>query len=170
MVSGLVEGGVRFVVIGGVAGAAHGSRRLTDDLDICYEPSQENRKRLAARLGLWRAYPRGVELSLPFVLDEVTLHRSPMLTLRTDEGDLDCFIAVKGVGVYSDVAAASDPANVGALQFRVLSLPALIKAKRAAGRPKDQEALLELEALQELAPRPRGAAANSRPRRHPPDS
>jgi hypothetical protein len=153
MVAGLVAGEVRFVVIGGVAGAAHGSRRLTDDLDICYEPSPENRKRLAARLGLWHAYPRGVELGLPFVLDEVTLYRCPMLTLRTDEGDLDCFIGVKGVGTYSVVAAASDAATVGGLEFRVLSLPALIKAKRAAGRPKDQEALLELEALAELGRR-----------------
>lgn len=153
MVAGLTDAGVRFVVIGGVAGAAHGSRRLTDDLDICYDPDLENRRRLANRLGLWHAYPRGVELGLPFVLDDVTLHRSPMLTLRTDEGDLDCFTAVKGVGVYSDVAAASDAVTVGALEFRVLSLPALIKAKRAAGRPKDQEALLELEALAALSSR-----------------
>src|SRR4029077_1427103 len=130
---------VRFVVIGGVAGAAHGSRRLTGDLDICYEMNDENRKRLAARLGLWHAYPRGVELGLPFVMDEVTLYRSPMLTLTTDEGDLDCFDGVKGVGTYKDVAAASDPARVGSVEFRVLSLPALIQAKRAAGRPKDQE-------------------------------
>jgi len=158
MVAGLVDGGVRFVVIGGVAGAAHGSRRLTDDLDICYEPSQENRRRLAARLGLWHAYPRGVELGLPFVMDDVTLDRSPMLTLRTDEGDLDCFTGVKGVGTFKDVAAASDPARVGSVEFRVLSLPALIKAKRAAGRPKDQEALLELEALAALTSSPRYSA------------
>lgn len=151
MVSGLTESEVRFVVIGGVAGVAHGSRRVTNDLDICYDPNTENRRRLAARLGRWHAYPRGVELSLPFVLDEVTLFRAPMLTLRTDEGDLDCFTGVKGVGTYDVVAALSEPVNVGALQFRILSLAALIKAKRAAGRPRDHEALLELEALATLS-------------------
>jgi hypothetical protein len=31
--------------------------------------------------------------------------------------------------------------------IRVLDLPALIRAKRAAGRPKDLEAVAELEAL-----------------------
>ena len=150
MVSGLVESEVRFVVIGGVAGAAHGSRRVTNDLDICYDPEVENRRRLATRLGLWHAYPRGVEPGLPFVMDEVTIHNAPMLTLRTDEGDLDCFSWVHGVGLYEDVAAASEPVSVGEVRFRVLSLAALIKAKKAAGRPKDQEALLELEALVKL--------------------
>lgn len=151
MVSGLTESEVRFVVIGGVAGVAHGSRRVTNDLDICYDPDLENRRRLSARLGRWHAYPRGVELGLPFVLDEVTLFRAPMLTLRTDEGDLDCFTWVNGVGTYTEVVASSQPVSVGEVQFRILSLAALIKAKRAAGRPKDQEALLELEALAKLS-------------------
>ena len=81
-----------------------------------------------------------MELSLPFVFDEVTLFPAPML-LRTDEGDLDCFTGVKGVGTYDHVVGSSEPVSVGDLQFR---------AKRAAGRPKDQEALLELEALASL--------------------
>ncbi|HEX4560711.1 MAG TPA: hypothetical protein VH113_02670 [Gemmatimonadales bacterium] len=155
MVAGLVDSEVRFVVIGGVAGAAHGSRRVTDDLDICYEPSLENRRRLAIRLGRWHAYPRGIEPGLPFIMDEVTLHHTSMLTLRTDQGDLDCFISVPGVGSYAEVAGSSEPVNVGDVRFRVLTLAALIRAKRAAGRPKDQEALLELEALATIAkPRP----------------
>jgi len=33
------------------------------------------------------------------------------------------------------------------VRFRVLDLPSLIKAKRAAGRPRDFEHLPELEAL-----------------------
>jgi hypothetical protein len=142
---------VRFVVIGGVAGAAHGSRRVTDDLDVCYEPAPENRRRLATRLGLWHAYPRGIEPGLPFVMDEATLHNASMLTLRTDEGDLDCFMSVYGIGTYREVLASSEPVHVGELEFRVLSLQGLIKAKRAAGRPKDLEALLELEALATIA-------------------
>jgi hypothetical protein len=84
-------------------------------------------------------------------MDEVTLHHTSMLTLRTDQGDLDCFISVRGVGSYAEVAEASEPVNVGDLRFRVLTLSALIRAKRAAGRPRDQEALLELEALARLS-------------------
>lgn len=39
---------------------------------------------------------------------------------------------------------------VGETEFRVLNLPSLIDAKRAANRPKDREHLIELEALQRL--------------------
>ncbi|MGH2669414.1 MAG: hypothetical protein ACRDH5_09935 [bacterium] len=48
---------------------------------------------------------------------------------------------------YNDVAGASEEVSMPPLRFHVLGLPALVKAKRAAARPKDKEALLELEAL-----------------------
>lgn len=150
MVTGLVQARVRCVVIGGVAATAHGSRRVTTDLDICYDPTPHNRARLAGLLANWHPYPRGVEPGLPFVMDAVTLARSPILTVTTDEGDLDCLDAVKGVGPYPAVAGASESVTVADVTFRVLRLPALIKAKRATGRPKDREALLELGALSEL--------------------
>jgi predicted nucleotidyltransferase len=60
-------------------------------------------------------------------------------------------MSVYGIGTYREVLASSEPVHVGELEFRVLSLQGLIKAKRAAGRPKDLEALLELEALATIA-------------------
>lgn len=150
MVAGLVHARVHFVVIGGVAATAHGSRRVTNDLDICYAPTPKNRARLAEVLGGWHAYLRGVEPGLPFVMDALTLERSPILTLTTDEGELDCLDEVKGVGSYRAVARASEKVTAGEVTFAVLKLPALIRAKRATGRPRDREHLLELEALAEL--------------------
>ena len=41
MVRGLTRKKVRFVVVGGVAAAAHGSSRITNDLDICYDASDK---------------------------------------------------------------------------------------------------------------------------------
>ncbi|NJK31889.1 MAG: hypothetical protein HC927_05455 [Deltaproteobacteria bacterium] len=38
----LVDAGVEFIVIGGVAAAAHGAVRTTLDLDIVYARSPEN--------------------------------------------------------------------------------------------------------------------------------
>jgi hypothetical protein len=154
MLAGLTRAPVRYVVIGGVAATAHGSVRVTNDLDICYDPAPDNQTRLARLLAGWQAYPRGADPGLPFIMDEVTLSRAPVLTLTTIEGDLDCFDAVAGVGGYPAVESAAEPVVVDAVAFRVLSLTALIKAKRAAGRPKDQEALLELEALRELGRKP----------------
>ena len=52
-----------------------------------------------------------------------------------------------GGGTYEDVEPNTAWLPVFGRQVRVLSLPALIRAKRAAGRPKDLEAIAELEAL-----------------------
>ena len=38
----LVEGRVRFVVIGGLAAQAHGSPLITEDLDICFDLDLES--------------------------------------------------------------------------------------------------------------------------------
>lgn len=48
---------------------------------------------------------------------------------------------------YPDAVAESELVTIGAIEFRVLTLPALIAAKRAAGRPRDIEHLIELEGL-----------------------
>lgn len=44
----LTGAGVEFIVIGGVAGALHGSTLLTQDLDVVYARNPENIRRLAA--------------------------------------------------------------------------------------------------------------------------
>ena len=41
---------VAFIVIGGAAAIAHGSARLTQDLDIVYDRSRDNMDRLVAAL------------------------------------------------------------------------------------------------------------------------
>ncbi len=150
MIRGLNKASVRFVVIGGVAGVAHGSSRVTNDLDICYDLASDNRTQLAQLLIDWETYLRGVEAGLPFILDARTLADSAVLTLITREGDLDIFARVEGVGDYAACRARSESVLVEDLEFAVLDLPALIAAKRAASRPKDIEALRELEALLEL--------------------
>jgi hypothetical protein len=150
LIEGLNEAGVRYVVIGGVAATAHGSVRVTDDLDICYENTVKNREALAQLLVEWNAYLRGVEPGLPFILDVRTLQDLEVLTLTTSEGHLDLFQCVQGVGDYAACAGRSESIPVGDVVFAVLGLPALIDAKRATGRKKDAEHLLELEALLEL--------------------
>lgn len=148
MLAGLTKGKVRFVVVGGVAAAAHGATRVTNDLDICYDAmDQKNLIALAALLAKWRAYPRGVEAGLPFIMDDRTLRGAPVLTLTTVEGDIDVLDRIAGVGDYGAVRKRSEKIEALGVKFRVIDLPSLIKAKRAAGRPRDHEHLPELEAL-----------------------
>lgn len=146
---GLNEAGVRYVVVGGVAANAHGSPRITMDADICYDSAADNRERLAKRLADWQAYVRGVEPGLPFFMDARTLRDVPILTLVTDVGDVYVMDRVAGVGEYAKVLECSVEVTVVDVPVRVLALDALIAAKRATGRRKDQESLLELEALRE---------------------
>jgi predicted nucleotidyltransferase len=147
MVGRLVQAEVRFVVVGGLAMRAHGSGRLTEDLDICYDTAPDNLLRLADTMAGWNAYVRGVARGLPFLMDVRTLRTTPVMTLVTDHGDIDIMDAVAGVGGYAEALAQSVRVESGGVPFRVLDLPALIRAKRASGRMKDREQLAELEAL-----------------------
>ncbi len=148
MLRGLTDRKVRFVVVGGVAAAAHGSSRVTNDLDICYEAlDKANLIALGSVLAGWRAYPRGVEPGLPFIMDDRTLRGAPVLTLTTVEGDIDVMDRIAGVGDYAAIRGHSEKIAALGVSFRILDLPSLIKSKRAAGRPRDFEHLPELEAL-----------------------
>ena len=143
----LVDGGVEFVIIGGLAATVHGSARLTEDLDVLYRRTPENQARLAAALAPHAPYLRGAPPGLPFVLDPATLRRGLNFTLVTKLGPLDLLGEVTGGGSYEDLLPKSVEATLFGRTCRVLGLRALIQTKRAAGRPKDFEAIAELEAL-----------------------
>jgi hypothetical protein len=149
-IEALVAAGVRFVVVGGVAAGLHGSTRVTFDLDICYDPAPDNLERLGTVLKRWGVYLRGVEEGLPFTMDARQLAVTPIMTLTSSLGDIDIMPQVQGVGDFERVLAKSVETTVGDTSFRILDLPALIRAKRAVGRPKDHDQLPELEGLLEL--------------------
>jgi predicted nucleotidyltransferase len=145
----LVDQGVDFVVVGGWSGIFHGSRYLTNDLDICYSRSVENLKRLAAALVPFRPRLRGLPQDLPFVWDEVTLRNGSLFTLSTDLGDIDLLAEITGVGAFDQVKEHSILVDAFGRSVWTLDLRTLIRAKRAAGREKDLRALAELESLLE---------------------
>ncbi|MDQ3755151.1 MAG: nucleotidyltransferase [Acidobacteriota bacterium] len=146
----LTDRQVDFVIVGGVAISAHGSAYLTFDLDVCYARTRENLKRLAAALAPYHPRPRDFPENLPFVWDEQTLLQGTNFTLSTDLGSIDLLGEVSGLGNYEQVSAVSVVMSLFARPCRVLSLDALIIAKRAAGRTKDLLVLPELEALREV--------------------
>jgi predicted nucleotidyltransferase len=146
----LVEGGVDFVVVGGIAAVAHGSVAFTQDLDILYADGQENRDRLGAVLVGLGARLRGVTDDVPFVPDGRTLKRTRVLTLETPLGPLDLLAQPDGSPVYERLRAASVREEVAGVPVRIAALDDLIAMKRAAGRPKDLVTLEELEAIRRL--------------------
>jgi predicted nucleotidyltransferase len=145
----LHRGGVEFIIIGGVAATIHGSARVTQDLDIVYARTPENLARLAVALVPHAPYLRGAPPGLPFRWDAETIRRGLNFTLTTDLGDVDLLGEIVGGGGYAALLPYSQIVTLSGLEYRCLGLARLIHVKRAAGRPKDLEAIAELEALQE---------------------
>jgi predicted nucleotidyltransferase len=148
----LAEGGVRFVVVGGLAAAAHGAARATYDVDVVYERTRENLERLAAAVAPLAPYLRGAPPGLPFRWDVATLERGLNFTLTTEGGDLDLLGEIVGGGRYADLVPYSIETEMFGVRVLCLGLPKLIEVKRAAGRPKDLEAIAELELLRDRGP------------------
>ena len=144
----LRENEVRFVIIGGVALIARGVQRATEDLDIAYARDRDNLKRLERALAPIHPKLRDVPAELPFHLDEQTLRSGLNFTLDTDLGPLDLLGEVAGLGTFVEADKASSELIIGGLPLLVLTVEGLIRAKTAAGRPKD---LLDLAALKKLA-------------------
>ena len=141
--------GVEYIVVGGAAAIALGSARLTQDLDVVYNRSTANLNSLVSALNSFKPYLRGAPPGLPFTWDSVTLQHGLNFTLVTSLGDIDLLGEIPGGGTYSDLIANSIELHLFGSVSRCLSLEQLIRAKRAAGRPKDLEVLAELEALRE---------------------
>jgi predicted nucleotidyltransferase len=145
----LARAGVEFIVIGGVAASAHGSARVTEDLDIVYRRGRRNIKRLVEALSATNPYLRGAPPGLPFEFDERTALNGLNFTLITDLGSLDLLGEITGGGGYEDLLPHSLRVPVFGIECSLLELKHLIHVKRACGRPKDLEAIAELEKILE---------------------
>jgi hypothetical protein len=146
----LARGNVEFIIVGGVAAAAHGAVRTTLDLDLVYARTPDNLQRLADALKELRPYPRGAPEGLPFRWDAKTLANGLNFTLRTTLGDIDLLGEITAGGGYDALAPHTVEMALFGARCRCIALDELIRVKRAAGRPKDYEAIAELEKLLEL--------------------
>ncbi len=152
-----VSSGIEFIVVGGAAATAHGSSRLTRDLDVVYRRTPENIQRLAEAVGRHQPYLRGAPPGLPFHWDTDTIRRGLNFTLETALGNLDLLGEVTGGGNYENLLPHTELKLIFGVKCRCLNLKRLIEVKRAAGRPKDLEAIAELEVLlEERGPGPSG--------------
>lgn len=147
----LLERGVDFVVIGGLAVAAHGYVRATKDLDVMPDPGRDNLARLLVALRDVHARPvetdefRAEELPVQFDLDG--LAGGGNWALRTDYGRLDVMQRVPGVDGYGQLrtnALAVQVSDVGAVMFA--GYDDLLSMKKAASRDVD---LIDVARLEE---------------------
>jgi hypothetical protein len=138
--------GVRYVLVGGYALAAHGLVRLTTDIDIAVAPESDNNQRWVAALA---ELPDGVAAELvgeadPFAGD--LLHAIRI----NDEFTVDIMPSVAGVP-FITLEQHAELLVVDGETIPVLDLQGLLDTKQHSERPKDQaDAALLREALARL--------------------
>ncbi len=149
LLTALNDADVQCIIVGGLAATVHGSSRLTQDVDVVYSRQNENIERVIAALAPLNPYLRGAPPGLPFEWSPATLRRGLNFPLTTDAGDIDLLGEITGGGTYEDLAPHGVTVTMFGRDHRCLDLPMLIQTKRAAGRPRDLEAIAELELLRD---------------------
>lgn len=125
LLESLAAEGIDFVVIGGVAGGAHGSAYGTADIDVAYARSPGNLKRLANALEA-------------LGVDQRSLNRAEAFTVPTRLGSLDAFANPIGAPPYARLRADAVIVEIGSQRVRVASLDHLIAMKAAGARIRDE--------------------------------
>jgi hypothetical protein len=142
--------GVKFVIIGGFAGVVHGCTIVTQDIDICCEFTPENLFLLQKAIADLNPVHRMTDGRVKLDLTEENCKDYKNLYLDTDLSPLDCLSFVDGIGDFEKVTKFSQVIEVEKLKLHVLAIDALIEAKKAMNRPRDAEAIIQLEAAKKL--------------------
>jgi len=127
----LHNAGARFVVLGGHAVAFHGHPRATKDLDVLVEANAENAKRVYTALAAF-----GAPLSAFEVSAEDFASYDGVLQLGVPPRRIDIINRADGI-TFAEAIAAGESFNIEGCNIPVIGRDALIKNKRAAGRPQD---------------------------------
>jgi predicted nucleotidyltransferase len=142
----LVEGEVKFVVVGGLALGAWGVIRGTKDVDIVVAPDAENLKRLAA---VAEAIHGHVHAGESFLSSQMSiagqLANGEQVAIETDLGRLDVVQGLDGVPSYDELKGRSTETEILGIKVAVCSIDDLKAMKRAAGRTRDLADLEDLD-------------------------
>ena len=147
VIESLADADVEFVLIGGLAGIAHGSAYPTYDADVMYARDEANLERLAGVLRALGAVLRGAPKDTPFQVDARTLREGCNFTFDTSRGPLDILAYPAGAPPFAELAAMADEIDLGGRRIKVASLDHLIAMKEAAGRAKDKLMATEYRTL-----------------------
>jgi len=128
---------VKFILVGAYAMAVHGFPRSTMDIDLWVMPDSENADLVLQALDDFGAPPGG--LSPEDLQQEALVFQIGVAPKR-----IDILTSVDGLK-FEDAFSGSEIVDIDGIPVRVLSIPDLVKNKKAAGRLKD---LADVELLE----------------------
>jgi predicted nucleotidyltransferase len=151
----LYDARVKFILAGGVASVLHGVERLTLDIDIAVEMSEENLGRFSNVLQEINLIPR-LPVGIDFLRDPERIKDAvdnknalvftlydPLMPIK----QVDVFLSKENS--YEELINHTDNVDINGREILIVSIPKLIQMKRIAGRDKDLRDIIELENLLE---------------------
>lgn len=138
----LLEHGAEFVVVGAHALAVHGVARATGDIDLLVRPDPDNAARVCRALAAF-----GAPLAAHGVRAEDLAQEGTIYQLGLPPRRIDVLTRIDGVS-FDEVWRTRDVRLADGLQVPFVGREALLRNKRAAGRPKD---LADVALLEEAA-------------------
>lgn len=145
----LHDAGAAFVVLGGHAVAFHGYPRATKDLDVLVRADPANALRVYRALAAFGAPLDSFEVRA----DDFATYDG-VLQIGLPPRRIDILNRVAGIA-FQEAIAAGDTFEVEGRRIPVIGLDALLRNKRAAGRPQDVADVTALEAIADSRVPPR---------------
>ena len=145
----LAKHGVRYVLIGTVAGRLQGFPRLTADADITPARDRENLSRLTDALMALDAkiFTESVPEGLSFDCSPARLARADLWSLVTSAGRIDLVFTPDGTTGYDDLIRNAVPFQIHGTRVDAASLADIIRSKVAADRPQDRQDVVVLREI-----------------------
>jgi Nucleotidyl transferase of unknown function (DUF2204) len=144
MLAELSRARAEFVVVGGFAVSSWGYLRTTKDLDVFVRPSPENAARVLAALARFGAPLHDItaeDLAAPGIVFQIGV----------PPRRIDIVTAIDGVD-FDEAVREQVLIPVHGATMPVIGLAALLRNKRATGRPEDKKDVRELTRIHRTPP------------------
>ena len=144
ILEGLIEAGVDFILVGGLAAVVQGAPVTTMDVDIVHNQSSENIARLLSFLKSIDAFHRRPDDKV-IEPKEGDISGMGHALFTTQLGPLDILAVIEEGRAYGDLLEHTVEIEFRNHTIRVLDLKMLIQLKRNSTDPKDRQRLPVLE-------------------------
>jgi hypothetical protein len=144
LLEGLLEAGVKFILVGGLAAVVQGAPITTMDVDIVPDRSSENITKLLAFLKTISAFHRRPD-DIVIEPKETDFSGRGHALFTTRLGPLDILAVIEEGKAYEDLLDHALDIAFRDHTIRVLELKRLVELKRASWDSKDRQRLPVLE-------------------------